>query len=68
MHSTDATRPAIAHSHTAPVSPDPVQAYRAARARAREEEQRARLPAVAQAMRPVLPASDADWSEDDVRL
>ncbi|KAA0577926.1 DUF2493 domain-containing protein [Azospirillum sp. B21] len=68
MHSTDATRPAMAHPHTAPVSPDPVQAYRAARARAREEEQRTRLPAVAQAMRPVLPASDEDWSEDEVRL
>lgn len=59
MHNTDTTPSAMAHPHKAPVNPDPVQAYRAARARAREEE-RARLPTIAQAMRPVLPASDEE--------
>lgn len=68
MHNTDTTPSAMAHPHRAPVNPDPVQAYRAARARAREEEQRARLPAVAQAMRPVLSAPEDGWSEDEVRL
>ncbi|CAO3441190.1 SLOG family protein [Azospirillum endophyticum] len=68
MHSTDSPRPAMAHPHPAAVSLDPVQVYRAARAQARAEEQRSRLAAVAQAMRPVLPTPEEDWSEDEVRL
>lgn len=68
MHTTDTPLSAMAHPHRAPVNPDPVQAYRTARARAREEEERARLPAVARAMRPVLSAPEDGWSEDEVRL
>ena len=67
MHTTDATLAATAHPESARVCPDPVQAYRAARARVRDGE-RARFAVVAQAMRPVLPTPDDDWTEDDVRL
>lgn len=67
MHTTDATRPASAHPDRATCTTDLVQAYRSARARAHAED-RAAFAAVAAAMRPVLPAPDDDWSEDDVRM